>query len=472
MGYANLRNLAAGIINSDDKSTNEFIGQVQFLGWNYVNSSFDSYSESLQFLREKGFPIVPVLELTTFDLEKLEDPIFAEEYREGFLFEIDGIVIWKDDRNYWNSDNGKEVYQNAMAWKFPAQTALSIIKEIQWTTGVSGYVTPVAKIDPILINGITISSVNLFNPRNLADLNVKLNSIVKVRRANDVIPHINELCVDTHESVDIALPEFCDLCSASLLVDGPRLKCPNEFCGSRFEGVLRKWAKLHEWDFFSDEAIVKMNSYFQKDGKHPIIKIYEMTFSDLLAGMGTVGKSDRLWKFLEEAKKRTTAVTLLASLNIQLVGRKTSTKILEEAKSLSGISSCLQEKYNTIGISIAENYLYDWIERNPEDWESLLRLAQELSVDQHSSVEEKKRGEKGKVVITGSIPGKTRAEAEKDLITLGWILQKTVTKETKYLIAEEVSNSSKFKKAKELHVPVINHYQFMLLNDNQNLRIV
>lgn len=462
LDYANLRNLTAGLINSD--KGNEFSGRMDFVVWNWINSPFSNYATSIETLRKIGFRTVEFINLNGYEsLKLLEDPAAAEIFRKGFPFEVDGLVFWKNDRSSWVSDEDKTVYQNAFAWKFPALFAETVIEDVVWSTGNSGYVTPVVKVNPVEIGGITVRSINMFNPQNMYELNVKIGSVVKVRRAGDVIPHIMEPCIDTSISTDVVVPTLCPVCEEQLISEGPRIRCVSPDCGSRFSGVLRAWVDAHNMKHFSNEAIEFLTPYFKSSKVHPVAMIHDLDETTVTKYF-TPGKAKRFWNNLQEAKKNATAASLIASLKINMVGSSLSKKVMKEAKNIHNVKEYLDKKRNSSGLSVAEGYLLSWLEVNPEHWQDILDVADHIGVTKYEDVE-KTGGGRGKIVITGTLPGLTRSEAFRIAEDLGWVPTESLNKDVKYLVSEKSSGSSKFKKATELNIPIITWSQFMSIGD-------
>lgn len=453
LGYKNPRNLTSGLINSDDG--NEFNGKMRFEIWDWLNSPYETYKETLKALHKLGFPVVHPVEITTLDrLKSLEDDFDAYTFKRDFDYEIDGLVFWKNDRTTWGNDDGRSTYTHAMAWKFPAQYAESTIVDVVWTTGNSGYITPVAKVEPVEIGGVTVTSINLHNPRNLTELNVEIGSIAKIRRAGDVIPHIAEPCVATPESREVPIPNHCPTCGKTAVTDGPRLKCGSDQCEAVFAGILHVWAELHKWKYFSDEAIGHLTPYFKlHSNTHPVLKIYDIDF-EVLSTYMTPGKAKRLWDQLQEAKKTTTEASLLVSLNLPSVGLKVASGMLANAGLLENIPTIYRDREK---VYVAENVVLEWIDRNPEFWSQLLELSKSLGVNKVvTTTTEVPKQTKGKVVITGSLPGLTRKEAFELINLMGYEASETLNKTTTILICDKPdSTSSKTKKAKELNIPVM-----------------
>lgn len=449
LGFKTLRNAAAGLVNND-KEDAKLANRMRFVIWDWINSPFRSYNQGLAQLESCGFPVVPRYAITYDHLTGYEKD---DSIRNSFEYELDGFVVWHDDRTQWSSDQGKTEYQNCVAWKFSNQRAMSVIRNILWSGGVSGQVTPVAIIDPVLIGGATITNINLHNPKNMENLNVKIGSQCVVERAGDVIPYIGEPCIDTENSIPFTLPDRCNICGEGLSFDGPRLFCLNTSCSLKFEGVLRKWAEIHEWKFFSDEAIGNLEPYFASGSNHPILLIYRIDRTTLDQYM-TPGLANRLWLHLEEAKKKTTICSLIASLNIPSIGLKTAYKIVEGCDDIVKLLDILDERVNN---KATPGYTWDikfrsWLIENPSAWNDVLYLINELKLTLSKT---QPLEDKPKVVVTGSIEGLKRTELEMVVSEMGYTMADYVTKDIKFLICDKPSNSSKFKKAAELDIPVV-----------------
>lgn len=480
-GFANLRNLCAGLINSD--AGNEFDGHLRYKAWNWLGSPLLSHQDSQNTLAKLG---VDALINDVFDGEKLQSLLnFSEDIeaserdrkmRENIdEFEVDGYVIFLDDRRQWDyyrqGASTKSYYDYAVAWKYPSRTAESKIVGVEWSTGDAGWITPVVKIEPVDIGGITVKSINVFNYRNLTELNVKIGSIVKVRRANDVIPHINEPCIDTEYSTPIKLPETCPTCFGMVESVGPRLRCIEVGCASKFSGVMMAWVGAHDMKHFKLEALNFLEPFFADSQVHPIVRLYDLRESDVHACFKTLGKSKRFWEGFEQAKMITDQVKILQSLKINNVGKKYSEQMIEEAGTFKNLKDSLTQKHSLSRLKVAEYNVLHWIEQNSTHYEELCSLIERLEIPAPTQVSALKET-RGTVVVTGSIPGLSRKEAQKAIEDLGWKFGSGISKDTNYLISEEVSGSSKFKKAAELNVPVVTWAAFLKVNETPQLTLV
>lgn len=465
VGFTALRNAAAGLMNPSRKDFNVGdIPKLKFLVWRWVNSPCTTHKESLDTLAQVGFPTTYDMSCTLDTIKKMEDDLeFADNVRNQYLFELDGLVIFRNRFSDWIADGDTKYYRNAMAWKFASPVKESKIEKVEWSLGVSGYVTPVAVVEPVEVGGVVVTHVNLHNPENMINLKAFPGAIAKIRRAGDVIPHIAEACqYEAPSDGEICTtPENCPRCDTKLHSEGPRIKCINEYCDGQIEGVVYKWVDAHEWKYFSEEAMRDMLPYFKQD-YHPLVLIYNIDGHTLNQFM-TSGKADRLWKHYQEAVKRTTLATLLASLNIPMIGVKNAEKILEQTEKLVQLPSVLKEKKLNGTISVAEGHLFNWIIMHGMVWLHILNLANQLNVE----VQKVKKAEtKGRVVITGELPGCTRDEAFLVLKARGYEPSNSLSKTTLYLITENPdTTTTKAQKARKYGVPVISWSEFLKISE-------
>lgn len=463
LGFSNLRNSVAGLLNRKDLSEDTSnIPKMDFHIWRWMNPPrhITTTTKALITLRDYNFPIVDFVDLELPKLLEYEqNPSYGRLLQTDWPYELDGLVIFKDFFSEWGDDSGKDVYQNSIAWKFESPSAITTIDDISWHLGLTGRMTPVAVLKPVEIAGTMVSNVNLHNHENMFKLNALPGATVVVAKANDIIPTIFQKS-ETPENLlnkDV-LPKTCPVCDSVLNVQKNLIKCVNSVCDNKLSGILEKWAKTHDWKYFSDDALKDLVPFFKICGETPIIKILNLTKEDLSNNM-TGGKATRLWNHYNKALKNVTPETLFGSLNIELVGVKNAKSSLENLTNVFDLPTYLKQKIDNNTAYIYEQNLYNWINENHFIFIQICSYLQSKGLDvinRNTSL--------GRVIITGELPGCTRDEAFSIIQSKGYEPSNSITKGSSYLITEDkTSGTTKLQKAEKYGIPIISWKEFLTL---------
>lgn len=462
LGFANLRNSVAGLLNRKELTdVPENLPKLNFAIWRFMNYKMGSHSNYLNYFRRLGFPTAEVLFDNISLIEMFEKNSSAgTAYQATFDYEIDGLVIFNDVVEDWPSDEGKDVYQNSVAWKFESPSAVSTIKEIKWSLGTTGRMTPVAFVEPVFIAGSTVSNVNLHNHENLFKLRAYPGAKVTVVKANDIIPTIFVPSETSDELLNKdVLPKDCPVCSQTLEVGTNTITCVNLKCDNKITGVMEKWVNNHEWKFFSEEALKDMLPFFKDTMKHPIIRIFDIT-EEVLNDHMTKGKATRLWKHYLEALDNVKPETLFGSLNIDLVGVRNAKEVLSNITKPHELLTLLKSKIEKGEAYIYEKNLFNWISDNTFVFLDICSVIEKLGVE----TKKDNKDHKGEVVITGEVPGCSRPEAFSVIESKGYKPSNSLNKTTKFLITENPdSGTSKNQKAQRYGTTLITWRDFLNL---------
>ena len=357
-----------------------------------------------------------------------------------------------------------------MAYKFPAHSSQTRIKEIVWQVGPLGMITPVAQVDPIEISGAIITFASLANYDLIKEKNINLNDIVEISRRGDVIPHIEKV-ISKVTPGHITIPDCCPSCHTKLISTNKFLKCPNtKNCLAQILGSLKLFCDNLEIKGISDKTIEKL--YQAKLIKLPG-DFYQLKVSDFENIFGLGQKSGQNIVRQIQSKRTLTLKQVLDAASIpnfssariqQLImaGFDTPEKILNitvaDLEALPMIQITLAKKIKE-GIELRK----DWIQ-------SILSQINLRSTiyNLRSTIYDLS------FAITGSL-SRPRKEIENQITSLGGKVVSAVSKNTDYLITGETeSNSSKFASAKKLGVKIITEEQFnklwfLKINKNQLL---
>lgn len=463
--FANPRNAAAGSLRQlDPKVTKK--RQLSTFIYTWVNPPEDitSQHEAIKRMQELGFHTNE----TGQKLASLEEIFaFIDEYtarRDSLAYGIDGIVLKIDDLNIERSlGNTVKVPRWEIAYKFPPEEQETIVRDIVWTVGRTGVVTPTAVMDPVQLAGTTVARASLHNPDYLNEKDVRLGDTVKLHKAGDIIPEISEVVLSKRpvDSVPYVIPENCPSCGHKLvhLQDEVALRCINPSCPAQVEEGITHFASRPAMNIAGlGPKIVKQ--LIANDLVHNVADLYHLSAEDLAQLDHFKEKSiNNLLTAIDNSKKNSVEL-LITGLGIDHVGAKAARLIAQKFKNLAKIMSLgVQDlaSIDTIGMTIAESMTTYFAQ--PEAQEMIADLEKSglnmeyLGEDEPEDIPDNPFKDKT-VVLTGKLEHYTRSEFTKRLQALGAKVTGSVSKKTNYVIYGQDAGS-KYNKAEQLGIPLL-----------------
>ncbi|NOU90335.1 NAD-dependent DNA ligase LigA [Paenibacillus sp. LMG 31460] len=468
----NARNAAAGALrNLNPKVTAERKLNAFFYNVGYSDGiQFENHFDMVQFLRDNHFKVsnrtryFSTIEEVSAELEQI-----AEE-RLGFDFLIDGSVVKITDMRTREVLGYTEKFPRwAIAYKFEAEEATTILQSVSWEVGRTGKITPLARVEAVDLAGVTVQNCTLNNVGDIERKNLKhaLGSLVYIRRSNDVIPEILGKVTEENDGEEIVAPTHCPSCGSELEMRGAHLFCLNRLgCSPQLVGRMAHFASRDAMDieFFSEMTASQLHQ--ELDVRDPA-DLYTLQFEDLVK-LDRFGekKARNLLDALEKSKSRDLA-SFLYALGIPNSG-KTTTKVLADYyRSLTKIMAATPEELiglPDVGGIVAES-IYSFF-RDPVMVSSIERMlaagvnpiAEEPAVVL-ASPDNPFFGKT--IVLTGTLSTMGRDECAKKLEALGAKITGSVSKKTDIVIAGE-SAGSKLTKAQELGIRIIEDEQELL----------
>lgn len=455
----NARNGAAGAIrNLNPKVTAE--RRLDVMCYNVYGPRFDTQAEMQEFLKEQGFETGDYFRIvkTDSDAEKCVEEL--EKKRPTLDFLIDGIVFKINEVELRDILGETEKFPKwAVAYKFKADEATTVLRDVIWQVSRTGKLNPLAVLDPVELAGVTVKRATLNNFADYEKKGLKIGSRVFIRRSNDVIPEILGIASHTSESREIEKPEFCPYCGAPVEEKGVFLYCTNnETCAPQIVQKLTHFAEKGAMDIegFSDKtAELLLNELKVRD----FSDIYKLRKEDLtgLEGFGDL-KAGNLIASIEKSKNVGLSDFLYA-LGIKNIGKKAAKQLETRFKTLNGVMNAGFEELTAIddfGEVMAKSvveYFSDEAKRQEID-----KLTA-LGINVKSA--EKKEGVFSGInaVLTGSLSGYKRSEAEKLIVERGGECSSSVSKAVNLVIAGEEAGS-KLEKAKKLGIKIIGEDEF------------
>jgi DNA ligase (NAD+) len=459
--FANPRNAAAGSLRQlDPKVTKERQLSTFIYTWINPPAGIDSQHQAICEMAKLGFH-------TNENGRRLENLADVYDYideftkkRDSLPYVIDGIVLKVDDLALQaDLGNTVKVPRWEIAYKFPPEEEETVVREIEWTVGRTGVVTPTAVMDPVRLAGTTVARASLHNPDLLAKLDVRLGDTVKLHKAGDIIPEISEVVLSKRpeDSVPYEVPTKCPSCGEDLvhLNEEVALRCINPSCPAQVEEGITHFASRQAMNIAGlGPKIVKQ--LIAKDLVHNVADLYYLTADDLSQLDHFKEKSiNNLLAAIDQSRKNSVELVLFG-LGIDNVGRKAAQLIAQKFKNMSKIASASVQELtaiDTIGMTIAES-LTAYFQQ--EEAKKLLARLEEAGVNMDYLGEDGEAADnffKGKtVVLTGKLAHYSRAEFTKKLQALGAKVTGSVSKKTDCLVYGEDAGS-KLAKAEALDIP-------------------
>lgn len=476
--FVNPRNAAAGSLRQK-KSTVTARRPLEMCAYSVAvtdeNLLPDTQWESLQQVQRWGFRVNPEMRKASGAEECLEAYEELMQKRDSLPYEIDGIVF-KVDRLDFQSRLGfvSRAPRWAIAHKFPAQEELTVIEDVEFQVGRTGAVTPVARLKPVFVGGVTVSNATLHNMDEIRRLDVHVGDTVFIRRAGDVIPKVVKVVAEKRpaNAQSVELPKQCPICDSDVVqIEGEAIaRCSGGlFCPAQRKEAIRHYASRKaldieglgdKWiDILVDQGMVKT-----------VADIYQLATKDLtrLERMGEksaanlVAAIDRsrepaLWRFLY-------------ALGIREVGEATAKSLASHFGSLEAVAEADENALMAVSDvgPIVAGHIRSFFEQ-PHNRETLNALREAGVKWQEEEVVAGAKPLQGQTwVLTGTLSELTRDAAREKLEALGAKVAGSVSKKTACVVAGEAAGS-KLAKAEQLGVPILDEPALLNMLKEQGL---
>ena len=471
--YMNARNTAAGSLRQLDSSVTagRRLDLVLYqIGWIEQAERPASQSAALEWMRQAGFPTSPYVERFE-DIE--EAAAFCEAWvrrREELPYAIDGVVVKVDDVSLQRQLGvvGREP-RWATAFKFPAEQAVTRLRDIQVSVGRTGVLTPFAVLEPIVVGGARVSIATLHNAGQVAAKGVLIGDDVVVQRAGEVIPEVVGPVLSRREGREDELREFempgrCPVCDTPVVHegDGPAHYCPNPRCPPRVARGVEHFASRGAMDIegFGEQMAARLTELGFVRGVAGIYALPERR-EELLELKGVGEKTlERLFAQIEASKTRPLR-QLLVALGIRHVGGETARDVAVHFGSMDALRAATLEEIEAIdGIGpIVARALRDYLD-DDANIEEIGRLAT-AGVRMDDEVTARGGLLDGEiVVVTGALERWSRNEVERLIKELGGRVSGAVTKQISYLVAG-AGGGSKRDRAEAIGAEILTEEEFV-----------
>ncbi|MCG8522424.1 NAD-dependent DNA ligase LigA [Marinobacter nauticus] len=463
--FVNPRNAAAGSLRQK-KSTVTARRPLELCAYSMAVTDEsvlpETHWDSLQLVRDWGFRINPEMRKAEGVEACLDAYNELMAKRDSLPYEIDGIVF-KVNRLDLQQELGfvSRAPRWAIAHKFPAQEELTIIEDVEFQVGRTGAVTPVARLKPVFVGGVTVSNATLHNMDEIRRLDVHIGDTVFIRRAGDVIPQVVKVVPEKRPAMApmVEMPEHCPVCGSDIVqIEGEAVaRCSGGlYCPAQRKEAIRHYASRKAMDIeglgdrliemLVDEGMVSTVADLYRLTKFQIASLERMGDKSAANLTAAIDRSREpvLWRFLY-------------ALGIREVGEATAKGLAAHFGTLEAISEADEESLQTVPDvgPIVAGHIRSFFDQ-PHNQETLAALKEAgvtwqeehvLSVD-----EQPLSGQTW--VLTGTLSGMTRDQAKEKLEQLGAKVAGSVSKKTACVVAGEAAGS-KLAKAEQLGVPVL-----------------
>lgn len=473
--FVNPRNAAAGCLRQlDPKVTAKRKLSFYAYGLGEVSAAVAlTHSGILDKLEKWGFPVAKERRVVKGWKALAEFHDWVKSIRQNLPFEIDGVVYKVNDLALQNELGfiSREP-RWACAHKYPPEEAMTSVEDIDVQVGRTGKLTPVARLKPVFVGGVTISNATLHNEDFIAELGLKIGDTVVVRRAGDVIPEVVRVLSDrrTGKERDFVMPDHCPVCGSETFRDEEEkdTRCT----GGLFCPAQRRESLVH----FASRLALNIDGLGEKVIDQlleaELIKtpadLYKLTDEKLLS-LDRFGKKSaaNLLAALEKSKE-TTLARFIYALGIRHVGESTARDLASHFRSLDKLMQADADallQVNDVGEVIAQSIIHFFEEsHNREVIGELLAEGVHWPTPEAVAVNEKVSGKT--FVLTGTLPNMGREEAKALLLAQGAKVASSVSKKTDYVVAGAEAGS-KLEKAQALGVTIIDEAQMLELLKGQ-----
>lgn len=467
--FANPRNASAGSLRQKNPAITAE-RPLRFLAHSFgvaEGMSWDHHYEFLKACAVMGIPTPPLTVRCDTIMECMRHCRLLERERDSLDYDIDGAVIKVNSFALrQRAGNTHKSPRWAMAYKFAAQQATTTVLDIILSVGRTGIITPVAKLKPVSVGGVTISNASLHNFDEIKRLDVKINDQVIVQRAGDVIPKILKVILEQRKQAKaFSVPTKCPECDAPIAKEKEievAFRCTNPGCPAQLSRSLVHFASRDAMDI-EGLGEVAVQQFVTRKLVADIADVYGLERKELLKlDLFAEKKADNLLKALEKSKTRPLS-RLLFGLGIRHVGEKAALTLAEKFLSMDALSTAKLsdlQAIHEVGPVMAESIVTYF---KLETTEKILRKLKRAGL----KMKEEVNGNKGPqllagktVVFTGELEKLSRSEAERRVRELGGNATGSVSAKTDFVVIGKAPGS-KAAKAQKLGVKTLTEKQFV-----------
>ena len=469
--FANPRNAAAGSLRQLDPnitSKRPLVLNAYGIGIAEGVELPNTHYARLQWLKSIGIPVNPEIRLCNGTNEVLDFYRDIQNKRSSLGYDIDGTVLKINDIALQNELGFiSKAPRWAIAYKFPAQEELTVLNDVEFQVGRTGAITPVAKLEPVFVAGVTVSNATLHNGDEIERLNIAIGDTVVIRRAGDVIPQIIGVLHERRpdNAKPIIFPTNCPVCDSQIIrIEGEAVaRCTGGlFCAAQRKEALKHFVsrKAMDIDGVGGKLIEQL---VDRELIHTPADLFKLDLTTLtrLERMGAKSAENAL-NSLEKAKS-TTLARFIFALGIREVGEATALNLANHFKTLDALKAADLEQLQQVpdvGEVVANRIFVFWREaHNVAVVDDLIAQGVHWETVEVKEASENLFKDKT-VVLTGTLTQMGRNEAKALLQQLGAKVSGSVSSKTDFVIAGDAAGS-KLAKAQELNITVLTEEEFL-----------
>lgn len=492
--FANARNTASGGLRMKDpaeaakRGLEAFVYQLGYAAdkeGNDILDHFSTHNESIEMLGNLGFK-VPIEERKVCKniKEVIDFCLMWEEKRETYPYEIDGMVIKVNSRVLQERSGYTSHHPRwAIAFKFKAKQATTKLLKVEYQVGKIGSITPVAKVEPVQLAGVTVSSISLHNEDFITSKDLRIGDTVLIERAGDVIPYIVKAMEDLREGTEepIAFPKQCPINTTQESVDLMRVegeaawRCPTCVCGAQdLQRMIFHVSKgAMDIEGFGKSIVER---FFELGWLRTLADIYRLDYDKIATLEGFGEKSATNLKTSIDKAKQNPIHRLLHSLSIHHLGKKVSKLLATEIEHVLDLKNWTAEDFTDIkdvGPTVAENVIAFFQDSKNvallEEMESLGVNLQQTEDDRPKAVSADAPLAGKTILFTGSLQTMARKEAQEKAEAVGAKNLSSVSSKLDILVAGEKAGS-KLKKAQAIEtIQILSEEEFLELVESKSV---
>lgn len=470
--FKNPRNAAAGSLRQKDPSVaarrnlDIFVFNVQQI----EGKSLSGHKESLDFLKDQGFPVSPSYRQVSSAEEMMAEIRRIGENRETYAFGIDGAVVKVDDFSQREQLGSTAKYPKwAIAYKYPPEEKPTVLLDIQINVGRTGVLTPTAVFEPISLAGTTVSRAVLHNQAFIDEKQIAVGDTILVRKAGDIIPEVIGVVSHAPGKKVYQIPDVCPACGSPVFFEGDQAakRCQNSDCPAQLLRNLIHFASRDAMDIEGMGPSIVENLVAAGLVKSPA-DLYDITLEEVSALDRLAQKSGANLLASIEKSKQNDLSRLLFALGIRGIGQKAAKLLAARFPEIEMLFSASEEEISQIdgfgGImaqAVVEYFSLDTTRHLVER----LKKAGVNTCSQALPTDDRLAG--FTFVLTGTLPNLTRSEAGGLIEKQGGKVSSSVSRKTSYVVAGEEAGS-KLAKAQNLGIPILDEAALLALLDGEN----
>ncbi len=466
--FANPRNAAAGSVRVLDPgiTAQRKLDLYAYFLLTDGRWALPRHSQTLERLHELGFRVSKDWERCRGVDEVIRYCERWEARRDSLDYEIDGIVVKVDETALWDElGSTAKAPRWAVAFKYAARQATTVVRDIRVQVGRTGTLTPVADLEPVEVGGVTVSHSTLHNMDEIERLDVHVGDTVLIERAGDVIPRVVKVVRHGREEKKFRMPTKCPECESGIhRAEGEvAYRCVNSACPARRVGSLLHFAGRHAMniDGLGWKLVEQLVEHKHVKG---VADLYSLDLETLanLERMGEKSAQNLLDEI--EASKRNPLSRLIFALGIRYVGERTAQLLAEHFGSLDKLAKASEEELlevHEVGPKVAEGIIEFFSEKSNRDLIEKLRKAGLRFTEERKAPKDSRLAGKT-FVITGTLERWSREDAKELIESRGGTVTDSVSKKTSYLVVG-AEPGSKLEKARSLGVETLDEPAFAKL---------